>query len=187
MPLVLRWDGQVWQTADTSGLSDDPALLMAAWTAAGGRATVAGAAWDRDSTPFEGLTGRSGGGWTTNALTALPGQTGLTAVDGVEGTGARLAGSTVYIGAAVRTCGPVGVARAGRDDARTQGRSAGTERRVARAERRAIREERRRRGTVRRSFRDASQRRDEALAPRPLGSWQASRDPPLPLPAPGSS
>ena len=122
MPLVLRWDGQLWQTADTSGLSDDPALLMAAWTAAGGRATVAGSC-HRDSTRFEGLTARSGGGgWTTNALTALPGQTGLTAVDGVEGTGARLAGSTVYIGAAVRTCGPVGQRAL---DADARGRAAG--------------------------------------------------------------
>ena len=76
----------------------------------------------------------------------------------------RLAGSTVYIGAAVGTCGPVGVARAGRDDARP---SAGTERRVARAERRAIREERRRaaRSVARSATRHSV--KDDALASAP--------------------
>jgi hypothetical protein len=170
-PLVLRWDGQSWQTADTTGLADDPALLMAAWTAGGGRATVVGSAWDRPSVRFEGLTARSGnGGWTANTLTTLPGQTGLTAVDGVEGPAAWLAGSTLFIGAALRTCEEVSVARVEGRDARAERSVALAERRVARAQRRAIREQRRREG---RSVARSANRhgvKDDVLAPRPVGS-----------------
>ena len=90
---------------------------------------------------FEGLTARSGsGGWSTNALTTLPGQTGLTAVDGIDASAAWLAGSTVDVGAAVADVRSVGAARAGRRaDAR-----APAARRASGGERRAIRERRRR-------------------------------------------
>ena len=91
-------------------------------------------------------------------------------MDGVEGTGAWLAGSTVYIGAAVRTCGAIGAAGTGRQDARSEGRSARTDRRVERAERRAIREERRRAGRAVARSASRSSVKDDALAPRPLGS-----------------
>jgi hypothetical protein len=158
-PLVLRWDGAAWTASGIDGIADDAALLMAGWTGDGGRTTVVGAAWDRPSTRFKGLTARRGAGdgsWIANELASLPGQTGLTAVDGLDGAGAWLAGSTVSIGAAARTCG-AGVART----------------RVGHAGRRATRDARRREARAAARLAPGPGVHDEDPSPRPAGGLAA--------------
>jgi hypothetical protein len=91
--------------------------------------------------------------WATGALTTLRGQSGLSAIDGLDGSGAWLAGSSLRIGAAARTCGAVGVAA---------------------GQRRAIRERRRAQaGAAARGAPDPDAHAP-AAAPRPAGATRST-------------
>jgi hypothetical protein len=113
VPLVLRWDGVSWRSADTSGLDSGAGLLMGVSRGEGGRPSVVGAAWADAGARFVGLVGRlAEGAWSSSLLGTLPGPIGLLALD-VDGTGkAWVTGRASGVGVTAHTCATISPARA---------------------------------------------------------------------------